>query len=96
MCKDIEINGGNNSRGSPTAVRACLKHLDYVVFKELGVNKKLLRAVKGKLLSIKSYIEARRVIEDYGLKNADEILAYLGYRVQWKGLDVNVATIGLD
>jgi predicted nuclease of restriction endonuclease-like RecB superfamily len=79
---------------SQEAVRACLKHPDYVVFKEFVVNKELLRGVKDKLSSIRLYVEARRVIEEVGLSNPDEILAYLEFTVQWKGLDVDEARIG--
>jgi len=80
---------------SQEAVRECLKHPDYVVFKELVVKKRLLRTLKDKLSSIKLYVEARRVIEEAGLSNPDEVLAHLGFTVQWKGLDVNAATIVL-
>ncbi|MHC1599284.1 MAG: DUF790 family protein [Candidatus Methanospirareceae archaeon] len=80
---------------SQEAVKASLKHPEYVVFKEFVVNKELLRVVKRELLSIKSYVEARRAIEDFGLTNADEVLAHLGFTVQWKGLDVGAATIML-
>ncbi len=78
---------------SQEAVRTCLKHPDYVVFKGLVVNKELLQEVKDKLVSIKLYVEARRVIEDTGLSNPDEVLAQLGFTVQWKGLDPSAATI---
>ncbi len=78
---------------SQEAVRACLKHPDYVVFKELVVKKELLREVKNKLVSIQKYGEAREAIEALGLSNPDEVLAHLGFPVQWKGLDVSAATI---
>jgi hypothetical protein len=54
--------------------------------------------VKDKLVSmnIKSYVEARKTIEDIGLSNPDEVLAHLGFKVKWTGLDPNVATIDLD
>jgi len=55
-----------------------------------------LSKIKEKLIDIeKKYVEAREIIEQAGLTNADEILAYLGYRVQWKGLDPNEARIGV-
>ncbi|MDI6810595.1 MAG: DUF790 family protein [archaeon] len=81
---------------SQEAVKKCVEHPDYVVFKELVVNKELLREVKDKLSSIKLYVEARKVIEEFGLTNADEVLAHLGFKVQWKGLDVSGATITLE
>ncbi|HUV79763.1 MAG TPA: DUF790 family protein [Candidatus Bathyarchaeia archaeon] len=81
---------------SKEAVRACLKHLDYVVFKEVVVKKELLGKVKEKLLSIHKYVEARRATEDMGLSNADEVLAYLGFKVHWKGLDPSAATLALQ
>ena len=71
-----------------------MKHPDYVVFKEFVVNKELLRGGKDKLSSIRLYVEARRVIEEVGLSNPDELLAYLEFTVQWKGLDVDEARIG--
>jgi len=46
-------------------------------------------------VSIPKYGEARKIIERAGLSNADEILAYLGFKVQWKGWDINKANIGL-
>ncbi len=78
------------------AVRACLKHPDYVVFKEVIVSKELLGEVKERLLSIQKYGEARKIIEQTELTNADEVLAHLGFTVQWKGLDVGAATIALQ
>ena len=75
------------------AVRICLNNPDYVVFKEMMVKKNLLREVRGKLVSIKSYVEARRTIIDIGLPNPDEVLAELGFRVKWKGLDMGAASI---
>ncbi len=80
---------------SQEAIRASVKHPDYVVFKDVIVRKELLGEVKEKLLSIKSYVEARKTIEEKGIMNADEVLAHLGFAVKWKGLDVNAATIGL-
>nr|QNO53626.1 hypothetical protein NGENPBHE_00026 [Methanosarcinales archaeon ANME-1 ERB6] len=80
------------------AVRACLNHLEYVVFKEVVVRKELLNEVKKKLASknIKLYLEARRAIEDMGLSNPDEVLAHLGFTVKWSGLDISAASIELD
>jgi len=80
---------------SKEAVRACLKNPEYVVFKEIVVKKNLLREVRDKLVSIniKSYVEARRTIEDMGLSNPDEVLAKLGFTVKWKGLDIGAASI---
>ena len=77
--------------------RACLNNPEYVVFKEVVVKKELLNEVKDKLVSIniKSYVEARRIIEDIGLPNSDEVLAELGFKVKWRGLDIEEATIGL-
>jgi len=79
------------------AVRARLNDPEYVVFKEVVVKKELLNEVKKKLASknIKLYVEARRIIEDIGLPNPDEVLAHLGFTVKWRGLDVEEATIGL-
>lgn len=59
------------------------------MFKDLIVKKELLSAIKEKLTGVEKYGEARKTIEKSGLTNADEILAYLGFTVQWKGLDVN-------
>ena len=41
-------------------------------------------------------MEACEIIEKAGLTNADEMLAYLGYKVKWKGLDVNEARIVIN
>jgi len=83
---------------SKEAVRACLKHPEYVVFKEVVVKKEVLREVKDKLASIniKLYVEARGIIEDFGLSNPDEVLAHLGFKVKWKGLDIEAASIELS
>ncbi|MBA7534763.1 hypothetical protein ES705_27012 [subsurface metagenome] len=80
------------------AVRMCLNNPEYVVFKEVVVKKELLNEVKDKLVSmnIKSYVEARKAIEDSGLSNPDEVLAHQGFTVQWKGLDMGAASIELD
>ncbi|MCK4475901.1 MAG: DUF790 family protein, partial [Methanophagales archaeon] len=77
------------------AVRACLNNPGYVVFKEVVVKKGLLSEVKEKLSSknIKLYVEARRIIEDIGLLNPDEVLAKIGFKVKWKGLDIGAASI---
>lgn len=79
------------------AVRVCLNNPEYVVFKEVVVKKELLNEVKEKLVSIniKSYVEARKTIEDIGLSNPDEVLAHLGFTVKWKGLDPSAASIEL-
>lgn len=46
-------------------------------------------------MSTEKYGEARKIIEQAGLTNADEVLAHLGFTVTWNGLDVEEATIGL-
>ncbi|MEA2032125.1 MAG: hypothetical protein U9N41_00905, partial [Euryarchaeota archaeon] len=78
------------------AIRACLNHPEYVVFKEVVVKKELLRELKVQLMSIEKYVQAREIIEETCLTNADEVLAHLGFRVQWKGLDPSAATIALQ
>lgn len=81
------------------AVRACLKapgYSDFVVFKEVVVKRGLLNEVEGRLAGVRLYAEARRVIEGLGLPNPDEVLAELGFKVRWKGLDPNAATIELN
>ena len=80
---------------SKEAVRACLDNPAYVVFKEVVVKKELLEEVKEELISenIKSYVDAREIIEDKGLLNPDEVLAEIGVTVKWKGLDVEEARI---
>ena len=78
------------------AVRACLNNPGYVVFKEIVVKKELLREIRDKLSSIQLYVEARRIIEDNGLSNPGEVLAELGFKVKWKGLDIGAASIELD
>jgi predicted nuclease of restriction endonuclease-like RecB superfamily len=81
---------------SQDALRACVNEPDYKVFKEVVVRKAVLSKIKESLLGVEKYGEAREIIEGAGLPNADEILAYLGYKVTWKGLDVNEATIALQ
>jgi predicted nuclease of restriction endonuclease-like RecB superfamily len=81
---------------SQDAVRTCVNDPDYKVFKEVVVNKNVLKALKENLQGVEKYVEARKIIEDAGLPNADEVLAHLGFTVKWKGLDVNEATIALQ
>jgi predicted nuclease of restriction endonuclease-like RecB superfamily len=81
---------------SQDAVRACVKDQEYVVFKEVIVKKELLSAVMEKLLGVEKYVDAREIIEAAELSNADEVLAYLGFTVTWRGLDVNEARIKSD
>jgi predicted nuclease of restriction endonuclease-like RecB superfamily len=81
---------------SQEAIRTSVKHPNYVVFKEVIVRKELLSQIKEKLVAVEKYVEARKTIGDAGLPNADEVLAHLGFKVQWKGLDVNEARIGPD
>ena len=73
---------------SKEAVRACLDNPGYVVFKVVVVKKELLNEVKDKLVSIniKSYVEARRIIENTGLPNPDEVLARLGFYGRMDGV----------
>jgi predicted nuclease of restriction endonuclease-like RecB superfamily len=78
---------------SQDTVRASMKDQEYVVFKEVFVKKKLLQNVKEKLVAVEKYVEARSIIEAAGLRNADEVLAHLGFSVQWKGLDVEEARV---
>ena len=47
-------------------------------------------------MSIRMYVEACEIIEEFGLTNVDGVLAHIWFRVQWKGLDVHEATIGLQ
>jgi hypothetical protein len=63
------------------------------VFKEVVVKKELLDEVKDKLVAIHSYVDAKRTIDGFGLLNHDEVLAELGFKVKWKGLDMGAATI---
>ena len=65
-------------------------------FKEVIVKKELLQKLKEKLVAMEKYVQAREIIEEAVLTNADEVLAHLGFRVQWKGLDPNTATIALQ
>jgi hypothetical protein len=69
---------------------------DYVVFKEVVVKTELLDEVKDKLVAIHSYVDAKRTIDCFGLPNHDEVLAELGFKVNWKGLDMGAATIELS
>lgn len=78
------------------AVRACLNVPGYVVFKEVVVKKEFLDEVKDKLVAIPSYVDAKRTIDGFGLLNHDEVLAELGFKVKWKGLDMGAATIELS
>jgi len=55
-----------------------------------------LRELKVKLVSIQKYEEAQRIIEEVGSSNPDEVLAHLGFTVQWKGLDVNKTEIEIE
>ena len=59
-------------------------------------DKVLLSKIREQLLAVQKYLKAREIIKKAGLTNADEILAYLGFKVQWKGLDINEATIALQ
>lgn len=81
---------------SQEALKKCVKNPEYVVFKAVIVKKELLKQIKEKLRGVEQYVAAREIIEETGLTNADEILAYLGFTVQWKGLDVNEATITIQ
>jgi len=81
---------------SQEALKKCVKNPEYVVFKDVFVRKELLQDLKKELTSTEKYVEARKTIEEKGLTNADEVLAHLGYKVKWKGLDVNEATIALQ
>jgi len=81
---------------SQDTVRASMKDQEYVMFKDALVKKELLSTIKEKLAGVEKYVEAREIIEKTGLTNADEILAHLGFRVQWKGLDPCAVTIALQ
>ena len=75
------------------AVRAYLNVPDYIVFKEVVVKKELLDKVKDELVTTHSYVDAKKIIDGFGLPNHDEVLAELGFKVKWKGLDMDAATI---
>ncbi len=78
---------------SKAAIRAvCAGLEDYVVFKEVLVKRELLKELKARVRAISSYVEARRFIEAMGLP-PDEVLAKLGFKVVWKGLDIEAATV---
>lgn len=78
---------------SEKALKMCVDDPDYVVFKELIVNKRVLRQLKDRLRDGEKYVVARELIEEAGLSHPDEVLAYLGFTVTWKGLDVQEARI---
>ncbi|HDS46321.1 MAG TPA: DUF790 family protein [Methanomicrobia archaeon] len=80
---------------SQDAVKKCVNDPQYVMFKDVVVNKNVLKDLKENLLGIEKYVKARAIIEEAGLTNADEVLAYLGYKVTWKGLDMDAASIGV-
>jgi hypothetical protein len=70
-----------------------LQQTHHITFKDVVVSKKLLSQIQNELVNVSSYKIARKLIERKGLPNADEVLTYLGYRVIWKGLDPESATI---
>jgi len=90
--KDIAQKYGMSQK----AVRETVKHPEYVVFKDVVVKKELLSKIKKRLTAVEKYVEAREIIEEVGLTNADEVLAHLGFAVKWKGLDPSAATIALQ
>jgi len=93
----ISVKGIAQKYGmSQKAVRETVKHPEYVVFKDVLVKKELLSKIKEKLTAVEKYVEAREIIEEAGLTNADEMLAHLGFAVMWKGLDPSAATIALQ
>jgi predicted nuclease of restriction endonuclease-like RecB superfamily len=81
---------------SQDALKQCVQNAEYVVFKEVIVRKELLSTIKEKLQGVEKYGEARKIIEDEGLPNADEVLVHLGFTVTWRGLDANEARIALQ
>ena len=91
LIKDIAARYGIGT----DAVRACFDDPGYVVFKEVVAKNELLQEVKEKLVSVRAYVEARGVIDGFGLPNPDEVLAELGFTVNWKGLDPDAASIKL-
>jgi len=70
-----------------------VKDPEYVVFKDAVVRKEPLNQIKEKLVTVEKYGAARGIIEEAGLSNPDEVLAHLGFKVKWKGLDMGAATI---
>ncbi len=78
---------------SKEAIReVCAAHKDYVVFKEVLVKRELLNGLKERMRAISSYVEARKLIEAMGLP-PDDVLAKLGFKVVWRGLDIEAATV---
>ncbi len=65
---------------------------DYIVFKDVLVKRDLLERLRERMRTISSYVDARELIEAMGLP-ADDVLSELGFKVVWKGLDIEAATI---
>lgn len=106
--RGIEISFGNDARVinldeiarrygvGLEALREVIKGQNKPGYSLLGdqlVSNQVLNAIQAELKGVKKHDEALKVFERYGIRAHSQVLAFLGYKVKWSGLDPENAEI---
>ena len=65
----------------------------YVLLGDQLASNEILKMIQAELSSVKKHDEALKIFERYGIRAHSQVLALLGYRVKWSGLDPENAEI---
>ncbi len=76
------------------ALRSVIKqnNKDYLLIGKQLLDNQTLKVIQRELNGVKKYSEALTIIKNYGIKS-QQIFDLLGYKVKWKGLDLESAEI---
>jgi len=66
---------------------------DYSLLGDQLVSKQVLETIQGDLKGVKRHNDAIKIFERYGIRAHSQVLALLGYKVKWSGLDPENAEI---
>jgi hypothetical protein len=66
---------------------------DYVLQGDQLVSNEILKMIQRELSGVKKHEEALEIFERYGIRAHSQVLALLGYKVKWSGLDPENAEI---
>lgn len=66
---------------------------EYLLLGDQLVSNQILKAIQDELKNVKKHNEALEIIKRHGIKAHSQVLAFLGYKVRWSGLDPENAEI---
>ena len=78
------------------AIREVIKGQNKPGYSLIGdqlVSNQILNTIQAELKGVKKHDEALKIFERYGIRAHSQVLAFLGYKVKWSGLDPENAEI---